>query len=144
MNRKLSYRGLLGLNAQEEILLSTKKGEVGYRITKFKIISNLPFQASDEHIVQIWKEPPTEGLASINFSDNRLLAAATINNDTAGYRYSISDVIIFDRDIINQDIFVTHTNTDGTSSCNYYIELEVIKLSEREALVATIMNIRNS
>ena len=143
MNRKLSYRGLLQPSAQDEILLSTKKGEVGYRITKFQIISNLPFQASDEHIVQIWKKAPASGTGSIDFSNNRLLASGVINNDSAGYRYSTTDVIIFDRDIINQDIYITHKNADGTSACNYYIELDVIKLNEQEAMVATIMNIRN-
>jgi len=35
-NRILSYRGLLAEAGQDTILLTTKKGEVGYKIIKFQ------------------------------------------------------------------------------------------------------------
>jgi len=41
-NRILCYRGLLACGGQETILLSTKKGEVGYRITKFQLMPQKP------------------------------------------------------------------------------------------------------
>jgi len=142
-NRILSYKGLLAINAMDTILLSTKKGEKGYRIRKFQLISNTPYQSGDEHIVQIWKEPETAS-ASIDFSNNRLLGAGIINNDSAGYRYSTTDIIVFDNEIFNQDIYISHANADGSTAVNYYLELEVIMLNETEATVATLKDIRNS
>ena len=44
----------------------------------------------------------------------------------------------------NQDIFVTcDTGSTSGESCNYYIELEQIKLDLNENTVATLKDIRN-
>ena len=43
----------------------------------------------------------------------------------------------------NQDIYVTHEDTVGSQPCNYYIELEVVKLALDENTVATLKDIRN-
>jgi len=43
-NRILSYRGLLADGGEDTILLSTKKGEVGYRIIKFEMFPYKPGQ----------------------------------------------------------------------------------------------------
>jgi len=138
-----SFRGKLAVNQVETIFLHTNTGSMGYRIVKFQIVSALPFQASDEHIVQIWKVPPSGGLTTIDFSDQTLLGVGLINNESAGYRYAIADTIIFDHTIFNQDIYVTAANSDGTSAVNYYIELEQVKLDLNENTVATLKDIRN-
>jgi len=144
-NRILSYRGLLADSGQDTILLSTKKGEVGYRIIKLQLIPNQPGAATAEHIVQIWKEQQTSAVSTIDFSDNRLLGAGYSNNDTAGDdNPPVVNTVIFDQEIFNQDIFVTHKIRNGTGSVNYYIELEVIKLDESQAMVATLKDIRNN
>ena len=138
----LTFRGLLPTGNRDTLRLSTNTGTKGYRIVKFEIMSALPYQAGDEHIVKIYKtEEAVNG--TINFSDSRLLAAAIINNDSAGYRYTSNPVSIFDKEIFNQDIYVTHHNSDGTSAVNYYIELEGIKLDSNETAVATLKNIKN-
>jgi hypothetical protein len=42
----------------------------------------------------------------------------------------------------NQDIFITLGSQSG-ASCNYYIELEQVKLDLNENTVATLKDIRN-
>ena len=141
-NRILSYRGLLADGGQDTILLSTKKGEVGYRIIKFQVIPNNPAAQDPEAIIQIWKVEqtlPTSEL--IDFSNQTLLAAAYYSG--GGTTTKPQDVvIIFDKEIFNQDIYLTCASTDG--GINYYLEIEVIKLDESQAMVATLKDIRNN
>ncbi|AXH78417.1 MAG: hypothetical protein [Circular genetic element sp.] len=145
-NRILSYRSLLADGGQDQILLTTKKGEVGYRIVKFQVMSKRPYDdQSAEHILKIYKEEQSSIDGVIDFSDNRLLGAGITNNDVSGYRYGSTTAIIFDQEIFNQDIYITHKDViANTRSCNYYLELEIIKLDESQAMVATLKDIRNN
>lgn len=143
-NRKLSYRSLLAHGAQDRILLSTKKGEAGYRITKFQLMADESGGHTSESMVKIYKTEQSTITTAVDFSDNRLLAAGFISNHTNAYIYPPGDQIIFENEIFNQDIFVTNSDRAGDAPCNYYIELEVIKLSEQQAMVATIKNIKNN
>ena len=142
-----TFRGLMADGAQDTISLHTKDGAIGYRIVKFQIMAETPTGGGAvEHIVQIWKikqtTVPTAAPAPIDFSDNRLLAAAIyIAEDSPQYAHT-SDVI-FDKEIFNQDIYVTHSDTNGTDNVNYYIELEQVKLDLNENTVATLKDIRN-
>ena len=43
----------------------------------------------------------------------------------------------------NQDIYVTMKDSSTGESCNYYIELEQMKLNLDEQTVATLKDIRN-
>jgi len=45
--------------------------------------------------------------------------------------------------VVNQDIYITHIDTNGAIPCNYYIELEQVKLDLSENTVATLKDIRN-
>jgi len=143
-NRILSYRGLLADGGQETLLLSTNKGEKGYRITKFQIMPDDPNQSTVKHVVKIYSLFQSAIDDSVDFSDNRLLGAATYNEapgpqDQAGYQ-----TIIFDQTIFNQDIYVTNSEPSNNQPVNYLIELEVIKLDESQAMVATLKDIRNN
>ena len=138
-----SFKGQIAPGGVDTLLLHTNDGSIGYRVTKFQIISALPFQASDEHICKIYKTTQAAATSTIDFSDQTLIGTGIINNDAAGYRYATTSTIIFDNEIFNQDIFVTHANSDGTSALNYYIELEQIKLDLNENTVATLKDIRN-
>jgi len=148
-NRILSYRGLMANATQQEILLSTRKGEMGYRITKFQVMPHALGDNNDqEHVVMIWKTDMSADLATTktsraNFSDNRLLATGYVVNDISSNLH-YSENVIFDQEIFNQDIFITLRDISGTQSCNYYLELEVIKLDESQAMVATLKDIRNN
>jgi len=142
-NRILSYRGLLADGGQETILLSTKKGEVGYRITKFQLMGNAPGTLNYESIMKIYKDEQSSIDGIIDFSDNRLIGAGFLEGSTS-VTSTDSIVIIFDQEIFNQDIYITHSDIEGSAPCNYYLELELIKLDESQAMVATLKDIRNN
>ena len=102
---------------------------------------NQPGATDGDHIVQIFKVPQTTTSALVNFPDTTLTAVCFYKadfNNTADY-----NTVIFDNEVFNQDIYVTHKNIDGSSSVNYYIELEQVNLTEDQALVAIVKNLRN-
>lgn len=139
-----TFRGLMADGAIDTITLHTNDGSIGYRITKFQIISKEPYGGGNaEHVVKIFKVPQTTTSLTADFSDQTLLGISIINNAATGYNYGSVPVIIFDNEIFNQDIYVTHTDGQGTEPCNYYIELEQIKLDLNENTVATLKDIRN-
>tara|TARA_Y100000310_G_C20079213_1_gene533031 strand:- start:78 stop:527 length:450 start_codon:yes stop_codon:yes gene_type:complete len=141
-----TFRGLIADGGQDIVSLHTNTGSTGYRITKFQIISNLTMSATAtiDHVLKIFKIPqttvPTAG-ADIDLSDNTLVGVATLSQGSTPGVYS--QVVIFDHEIFNQDIYITHTDNDGTDPCNYYIELEQVKLDLSENTVATLKDIRN-
>jgi len=139
MSRILSYRGRLASDGQDTILLSTKKGEAGYRITKFEVMP-ASFSGDQIGIVTINSTAYTP-VNTVDFSDTTLLATAIVR--TGNLQLRSDEIIIFDNTTFNQDIFIGLKNLDGDIDVNYHIELEQIKLSEHEAMVTTIMNIRN-
>ena len=128
-----SFRGQLADGGQDKIRVAGGKLADGYRVVKLQILSALPFQAADEHVCKIYKVEPKVIDAIIDFSDSTLLGAGIINNDSAGYRYSTTSSVIFDNQIFNQDIFIIHKNTDGSSALNYYLELEQAEMSGPES-----------
>jgi len=143
MSRIVSFRGKIADLSIDQISLHTTNGSVGYRITKLELISALPGAQSQESVVKIYKTPQT-GIpdATIDFSDNRLLAVGYYrdnNNDI----YPTSSDIIFDSEKFNQDIYITHKDVAVGQEVNYYIELEQVSLDLNENTVATLKDIRN-
>tara|TARA_Y100000310_G_scaffold224085_1_gene225940 strand:- start:155 stop:583 length:429 start_codon:yes stop_codon:yes gene_type:complete len=141
MGEILSYRGKLADGGQDTILLSTKKGEAGYRIVKFEIMP-IGINQNLESVTKIYKVEQAAVDSNIDFSDTTLLGAAILKIGTSPSE-TLALHTIFDREIFNQDIYVTSIDDAGSKASNYYIELERIKLSDHEAMVATIQNIRN-
>ena len=135
-----SFKGKIANGAIETIALSTNDGSIGYTIKKFQAISASPAGSSPEAVLKIYKIPQTTADLAIDFSDNTLIGTIFYegnNNNTT----LTEQVIIFDNEIFNQDIYITCSSTDG--AMNYYIELEQIKLSLDENTVATLKDIRN-
>jgi len=146
-----SFRGLLADGEQETIRLSTNNGMIGYKIKKFEIIpEKLYVSGSAEHIIKIYSVEQLDAAGApvvdgdIDFDNSLLLGVAAINNNSAGYQYPITTTIVFDNVTVNQDIYVTHIDTVSSDACNYYIELEQIKLDLSEATVATLKDMRGS
>jgi len=139
-----TFRGLLADDGQDRIRLSTIKGKVGYRIIKFEIMPEKPFAEESEHVVKIFKllQSSVDGL--VNLTDTDLLAAAMINNAAGGYQNPSIPVIIFEQEIFNQDIYVTHSDVNSTDACNYYFELEVIPLDDAGAEYTTLKDMRST
>ena len=57
--------------------------------------------------------------------------------------YTTTMFTVFDKEIFNQDIYLTHDENLGSLAVNYYIELEQVKLDLNENTVATLKDIRN-
>lgn len=138
-----SFRGLLADGAQDTIRLSTKQGKIGYRIVKFQIFPNQPGEQHSEHTVKLYKISQTTINNTVDFSDGNLLGAAYYQDDSGQGLVSSLDVI-FEVEIFNQDIYITAVDTVGSQPINYYLELEVMNLSDNEAAVSTLMDIRGS
>ena len=143
MSKIKSFRGKLADAAQETIHLHTNDGSMGYRIVKFQV---MPIDASTamEGTVQIFKVKQTSIPAEIDFEDNTLLGAATIQQ-TVNNQDSSNPTVIFDNEIFNQDIYVVHDekSAGAGAAVNYHIELEQMKLDLSENTVATLKDIRN-
>ena len=130
-----SFRGLLADGKQRKIRIQGPVGALAWRITKFQIMPNKPITSvstSADLLVKIWREKqtsiPVSG-AVVDFDDSELLATALlIYSQSVGYSYS--DSVIFDNALFSRNIYVTHTDNDGSDGANYYIELEEVKLSK--------------
>ena len=137
-----SFRGQIEDGEQNTILLHTNNGSTGYRILKFQVMLESPgVGGGTESICKIWKVKQTAVDGLVNFSDPTLLGAAYyVEQNAAGY--PLSENIIFDQEIFNQDIYITQKDVDGSHSINYYIELEQVKLDISQNTVATLKDMR--
>ena len=136
-----SFRGKLADGSIDTITLHTNTGSTGNKIVKFDIMPTVPNNAQIS-TVKIYKIPQTTPSVDVDFSDNTLLGAAMHQNNAAS-AYPWSGGIFFDNEIFNQDIYITHVDSDASAPINYYIELEQIKLDLNENTVATLKDIRN-
>ncbi len=137
-----TYRGRLADGGQERISLKTLKGTTGYRIVKFQIMTALPGTTDYEQIVKIFKKSQSSIVEDINFADSALLAAGYTEGGAATNFIGNPVTVIFDNEIFNQDIFISHIDTKGSANVNYYIELEVIPLNSDQAAITTVKAIR--
>ena len=143
---KKSFRGLIADGAQKQIRLSTNNGLRGYRIIKMSLICKQPGLGNQESLVKVNSVKTNEAIptagGTFNFDDPTLLAVGLYTAST-NQKTDPEDLnIIFDNKIVNQDIFVTHTDNEGALPINYYIELEQVKLDINEATVATLKDMR--
>mgnify|MGYP005819158309 FL=1 len=141
-----TYRGLLADGGQDTIRLSTGQGKVGYRIRKLELFPHLPGTESVESTVMIWRneqDSVSTTTATVDFSNAQLLGAAMFHDSSSEGNLNPL-YVVFDNVVINQDIFVTHTDTNANIPINYYLELEQIALSDNEATVATVKDMRGA
>jgi len=137
-----TFRGLLVHGGQDRIRLQTIKGKVGYRIAKFQIIGKDPFSAGTaKYVGKLYKSSQSTVDDSVDFSDSDLLGVATYM-ESVGIQHE--GTIIFDQEIFNQDIYITHFDTSSNVACNYYVELEVIPLDDAGAEYTTLKDMRST
>ena len=136
-----SFRGKMIDGAIDQISLHTNDGSVGYRIKKVQCVPENPGTTNTEHVFKIFKIPQTAVTGSIDFSDNTLLASVYLSSRDD--RYGGDNIIVFDNEVFNQDIYLTHDDTNNAGAVNYYIELEQVKFDLNENTVATLKDIRN-
>jgi len=138
-----TFRGLIADGATDTIVLHTNDGSTGYRIAKFNLIPKKPVTSANECVIQIWKVNPGATSNEIDFSDQTLIGIGIYSNQTDSTYYPDDQTIIFDNEIFNQDIYLTLNNASGAEACNYYLELEQVKLDLNENTVTTLKNLRN-
>jgi hypothetical protein len=141
MSKTISYKGQIPIGLEERIRLKTLKGKVGYKISKFQIIISDHGTNTYELVAKISKVRDPNIGPTINFTDSNLMAVAY--SDSHG-DYQNGEIIIFDNEVTNQDVFVNITDAQGgTTPCNYYIEFETMDLSDVEATQLTLKSLRN-
>jgi len=141
-NRILSYKGKLVNGGQDTILLSTRKGETGYRIRKFQAMGTSEDE-NYEATIKLYSTFQSTVNIAVDFSDTSLLGAI-LYGDQSTHANGAVQTIVFDQVIFNQDIYVTFDDANASADMNYYLELEVIKLDESQAMVATLSDIRTN
>jgi len=143
MSRIISFRGLMQSGDIETLRMSTNKGLIGYRITKFQLFPHKPGSQDAEDVMKIYKTPQSTADNVVDFSDQRLIAASFLTAG-ASIAYSYSEAVVFDLEKVNQDLYITYTDTNSADKqCNYYIEMEQMALNIDEQTVATLKDIRN-
>jgi len=128
-----SFRGLLADGGQQRIRIQGPVGAIAWRITKLELMPNLPGDGTQESLVKIYREEqdtvPLTG-ATVDFAEDELLAAAFVGQTSTGSQYPPVQHVVFDNILFVRNIWITHTEQTGnTNSCNYYIELEEVKVS---------------
>ena len=141
-----TFRGLIPTGGQDTVTLHTNNGAIGYRIVKLEAISRTPGASADESVIKIYKVEQTAANIDgvIDFNDQTLIGVAYWSAATSSGSPATMNIIV-ENEIFNQDIFITHKNvsTGGSEACNYYLELEQVKLDLNENTVATLKDIRN-
>ena len=136
-----TFKGKLASNANATIRLSTNNGLTGYKIIKFQIFP-VNFNTSDEYNMQITSNGPSSDPSEFNFDNPSMLAAAYFENGSGvGNEGTFANTVIIDTKVVNQDIFISH-KSQSSKECNYYLELEQVKLSVDEAAISTLKNMR--
>jgi len=134
-----TFRGKLDHQDIDEIRLRTNDGRVGYKIVKFELMAHQMGVAVDS-CVKIFKTTPGASTSVIDLEDMDLLAVGANYNAT----YEIDHIVIFDNEIVNQNIFIQHHQSTGATAVNYYLELEQMILDGNESTMATLQSIRSS
>ena len=126
-----SFRGLLADGGQDKIRIEGATGEIAWRITKFQGMPTAAGTTESESTVLIFREKQTSVSDIVDFTNGELLGAAFFGSPASvAYGYgSASLITIFDNMLFSRNIYVTHTDTHGAVSMNYYIELEEVKVS---------------
>ena len=137
-----TFRGLLADGGQDQIHLGTIKGKVGYKIVKFQLMGYDVSAEDYENVVKIYKDSQSTIDGFVNFTNSTLLAAGIWNSSGSSNVYPDDMTVIFDNEIFNQDIYITSKDTKTNSGMNYYIELEVIPLTDQGAEYTTLKDIR--
>jgi len=131
-----SFRGLLGDGDEDHIYLERQNANIAYRIVKLQIIGVQPSTVNSESTVKIYKEPQSSITDTIDLKDSTLLAVA-YRETYAASSSNEPEVIIFDRELFSQDIYITHENTESGVGCNYYLEIEEVPVG-----AATLMQLK--
>lgn len=137
-----SFRGKLEDGEIRRIHLTTSNGMTGYRIVKFTVMPTT--DTTYESTLLIKKIKPTTADSTIDFDDPLLIAAAYYSQSSSSNDYPEDISVIFDNEVVNQDLWLSLKGHSYTNPLNYYIELEQFELTENAQSVATLRDIRTN
>jgi len=127
-----SFWGLLKDDDQRKIRIQGPVGAIAWRITKFQVMGNNPTSNTQESVVQVWREEQTGTMPhEVDFRMDELLGVGLwMATDSTSYP-ATTLITIFDNALFSRNIWITHQdiNADPGVGCNYYIELEEVKVS---------------
>tara|TARA_Y100001963_G_C6743966_1_gene430558 strand:- start:629 stop:1057 length:429 start_codon:yes stop_codon:yes gene_type:complete len=136
-----TFRGRLADGDQRKIRLSTPQGLVGYKITQIDLIDDIPGTQTVELVLKVFKQEQNAVNAGVNLEDPNLLAVGYYTSYNSGG--ANTQLIVLDEGVpVNQDIYVTAKDAAGSARTNYMIKLEQVTLSQHEAAVATLKDLR--
>ena len=124
-----SFRGLMVDGDQRKIRIQGPVGAIAWRITKFEIMVTTPGAADVESCVKVFREEQTAVTNSFDFGDGELLAAGYTMDSGSAANFRLPSTVIFDNALFVRNIYVTNFAASGSASCNYYVELEEVKVS---------------
>ena len=133
-----SFRGILDDGEQQQIHLAGGDSETGYKLVKLQLMPYVFGAGSGEleSVVQIFKQKQNAAEELIDFSKDDLLGAAIINNDSNADQYPTVLTTVFDNEVVNQDLYITHKNNHSDAAkVSYYFELEEVKMKDSEIAV---------
>jgi len=135
-----TFRALLTTGDQITIPLHRAGSNKGFRIHKLQLMPNdIDASTSHESSVQIWKQKQAAAVADIDFSNDALLGAAyyvrSLNPSTPYVSTISEETVVFDSEVVTQDIYVTYKDGQGGQLINYYLELEEVTMSGSEQAV---------
>tara|TARA_Y100000401_G_C8149927_1_gene139068 strand:+ start:64 stop:510 length:447 start_codon:yes stop_codon:yes gene_type:complete len=142
-----TFKGLLADGTQKRIRLSTNNGLTGYKIHKLLVIPETPGAATIEAVMKVTTQKQIDTTATpingvINFDDPRLIGAIYYGDSQSAGDNQATTVLV-DNVKFNQDIFISYKEISTTGGkCNFYLELEQVKLDTNEATVATLKDMR--
>jgi len=131
-----SFRGLLGNGGEDEINLERQNANLAYRIVRFELMANAPTASDNEAVVKIYRESQSSIDATVDFTQTDLIAAGYWRQ-ADNPAYPINTQTIIDPLLFSRNIFVTHSQGSGSSSCNYFIEIEEVPVG-----AATLMQLK--
>jgi|LULE01.1.fsa_nt_gb hypothetical protein len=135
-----TFKGKLADGEELRIRLSTNDGLTGYKIIKFQLFP-VNYNVTDEYNSRVYSVAGKTNNTTFDFNDPQLLVAAYFENSNGVDPVSKDAVVVIDNKIINQDIFVQH-KSQSANACNFYMELEQVKLDINEATIATLKDMR--
>ena len=131
-----TFRGKLTDCGQDKIYLAGVEPDIGYRLIKFQMINDIPGTLDFENVLKIYKTKQDPVDAVVDITDDSLLAAAFTSGDATANNYPEDQTVVFDRIVVNQDLYVTNKEVSGNASLqNYYLEFEEVKMSGSEQAV---------
>ena len=137
MSKIKTFRGKLIDHTMDRISLQGGESDIGYRLVKFQVMGKDENQ-DYETTIQIFKTKPeftTTKTQQVDFTDDTLLAACFYNDSTSGGEEA-AQTIMFDKEVINQDLYITMDGSQtSNATINYYLEFEEVKMSNGEQAV---------